>query len=163
MNSRDAVTVITLNSTGKGKTEKAEKPVTKEFDREYRTLVISPTVYAVMSCECHERFGPSNRTIYKWVEKIEKFRRKFRRVFRLNCMEDATKTCGPSAPPPTRWWWMCSAGWKRFAKMFGAHEKDASTSSERPPCRASSSSLSCDRRNTKENCRFRFPFELNEK
>jgi hypothetical protein len=22
---------------------------------------------------------------------------------------------------------MCSAGWKRFAKMFGAHEKDAST------------------------------------
>jgi hypothetical protein len=22
---------------------------------------------------------------------------------------------------------MCSAGWKRFAKMYGAHEKDAST------------------------------------
>jgi hypothetical protein len=91
------------------------------------------------------------------------FRKKFRRVFPLSQEEDATKTCGPSAPRldddecaplDGKDWQKCLV----LMKKTPAPSPRVSTTS-----RASSSSFSCDRRNTKENCRFRFPFELEEK
>jgi hypothetical protein len=92
------------------------------------------------------------------------FRKKFRRVFPLSQEEDATKTCGPSAPRldddecallDGKDWQKCCV----LMKKTPAPSPRVSTTSRA----SSSSSFSCDRRNTKENCRFRFPFELEEK
>ena len=83
--------------------EKEKKPVAKKFYFKERRLVLVeciPTVYTLMLYECHEKPArPSSRTIYKWKKKSFDFRKKFRRVFPLSQEEDATKTCGPSAPP----------------------------------------------------------------